>query len=233
MRTSTRKRDLRLDPTEEQGPGTYNITFRVTDNGSPACTDSEVVVTVQEVGGENQCPVLGPIGDRTVNESVLLTFTATATDTDIGQTLTYSLSTNAPTGATLDPSTGLFNWTPTEDQSPGVYPITIRVFDTGSRVRGLETINVTVNEVGDNICPELAQIEDRSVDELSLLKRSRPPRPIGRGPDPHLHARSGVPGGCLDRSEHGRVHVHPGRGSGSWLAPAHDPRHRQRRSGVQ
>ena len=103
----------------------------MTDNGSPACTDSEVVVTVQEVGGENQCPVLGPIGDRTVNESVLLTFTATATDTDIGQTLTYSLSTNAPTGATLDPSTGLFNWTPTEDQSPGVYPITIRVFDTG------------------------------------------------------------------------------------------------------
>ena len=92
-------------PTEEQGPGTYNITFRVTDNGSPACTDSEVVVvTVQEVGGENQCPVLGPIGDRTVNEGVALTFTATATDTDVGQTLTFSLSTNAPAGATLEHS---------------------------------------------------------------------------------------------------------------------------------
>ncbi|HET9252784.1 MAG TPA: putative Ig domain-containing protein [Candidatus Eisenbacteria bacterium] len=158
-------------PTEEQGPGTYDIVFRVTDNGSPACTDSEVVVvTVQEVGGENQCPVLGPIGDRTVNEGVPLTFTATATDSDVGQTLTFSLSTNAPAGATLDPSTGLFNWTPSEEQSPGVVPITIRVFDTGQPAcADSETFNVTVNEVGDNACPVLATIGNKSVDELSTL----------------------------------------------------------------
>ncbi|HEU5312018.1 MAG TPA: Ig domain-containing protein, partial [Candidatus Eisenbacteria bacterium] len=158
-------------PTEEQGQGTYNITFRVTDNGSPACTDSEVVVvTVNEVGGENQCPVLGPIGDRTVNEGVELTFTAVATDTDVGQTLTYSLSTNAPAGATINSSTGLFSWTPTEEQSPGVYPVTVRVFDTGQPAcADSETINVTVNEVGDNACPELALIGNKTVDELATL----------------------------------------------------------------
>ena len=30
--------------------------------------------------GENECPVLNAIGDRTVNEGEVLTFTATATD---------------------------------------------------------------------------------------------------------------------------------------------------------
>src|SRR6185503_4854923 len=101
-----------------------------------------------------------PIGDKTVNEGINLTFTATATDADAGQTLTFSLGTNAPTGATLDPSTGLFSWTPTEEQGPSVVPITIRVFDTGlPACADSETINVTVNEVGGgNNCPELALI---------------------------------------------------------------------------
>ena len=41
-----------------------------------------------------------------------ITFTATATDPDAGQTLTFSL-TGAPAGATIDSSTGAFSWTPT------------------------------------------------------------------------------------------------------------------------
>ena len=61
-------------------------------------------------------PVLTVIGDRTVDELSLLTFTATATDPDVGQTLTFSLDPGFPAGATIDPSTGVFNFTPTEDQ---------------------------------------------------------------------------------------------------------------------
>jgi hypothetical protein len=159
-------------PSEEQGPGTYSITFRATDNASPACTDSEVVqVTVNEVNGENQCPVLTPIGDKTVNEGIMLTFTATATDPDAGQTLTFSLGEGAPTGVTLDSNSGLFNWTPTEEQGPGVFPITVRVFDTGQPAcADSETINVTVNEVGEgNQCPVLTLIGNQTVTEGTLL----------------------------------------------------------------
>ena len=79
-------------PTEDQGPGTHSATIRVTDSFDPACSDFETItITVNEVDGENQCPVLTVIGDRTVDELSLLTFTATATDPDVGQTLTFSL----------------------------------------------------------------------------------------------------------------------------------------------
>ena len=49
-----------------------------------------ITVTVNEV---NVAPVLNAIGDKSVNELTLLSFTATAVDTDLpAQTLTYSLS---------------------------------------------------------------------------------------------------------------------------------------------
>ena len=57
-----------------QGPGSFSVTVRVTDNGSPALSDSETItITVNEV---NVAPVLAAIGNRTVNEGSLLTFTA-------------------------------------------------------------------------------------------------------------------------------------------------------------
>ncbi|MCX8092344.1 MAG: peptidoglycan DD-metalloendopeptidase family protein, partial [Verrucomicrobiae bacterium] len=52
-------------PTEAQGPGVYNLTVRVTDNGSPPLSHTRTfTVTVNEV---NQPPSLAPIPDRTVN----------------------------------------------------------------------------------------------------------------------------------------------------------------------
>src|SRR5262249_18783446 len=87
-------------PASNQAPGTYPIVSRVTDNGVPACPDSETVtVTVNTSGGGNQCPVLAPIGNKTVSVGSLLTFTATATDPDAGQTLTFTLDPGFPTGA--------------------------------------------------------------------------------------------------------------------------------------
>jgi hypothetical protein len=44
---------------------------------------------------DNTPPDLAPIGDRSVNEGNLLTFTATASD-DPGDTLTFSLDAGAP-----------------------------------------------------------------------------------------------------------------------------------------
>ena len=118
-------------PTESQGAGTYNVTVRVTDNGSPALNDFETIsITVNEV---NVAPVLAAIGNKSVNEGSLLTFTATATDADLpANGLTYSLDAGAPTGATINATTGVFSWTPTESQGAGSYNVTVRVTDNGS-----------------------------------------------------------------------------------------------------
>ena len=46
---------------------------RVTDDGTPVLSDDKsFVITVNEV---NVAPVLAPIGNKTVNEQTLLTFT--------------------------------------------------------------------------------------------------------------------------------------------------------------
>jgi len=92
--------------------------------------------------------VLGAIGDKTVNELTLLSFTATATDADVpANTLTFSLV-GAPAGAAIDPATGVFTWTPTEAQGPGEYTFTVKVCDNGTPVLcDQEEIKVTVFEV--------------------------------------------------------------------------------------
>ena len=158
---------LTWTPTEAQGPGTFDITVRVTDNGTPNLDDFETIqVTVGEV---NVAPVLAAIGDKTVDEGSLLTFTASASDPDVpANTLTFSLDAGAPTGASIDGSSGVFTWTPTEAQGPGIFDITVRVTDGGTpNLDDFETIQVTVGEV--NAAPVLAAIGDKTVDEGSLL----------------------------------------------------------------
>ena len=147
-------------PTESQGPNVYNINITVSDG---IAMDYEVIeVTVTE---GNQPPVLNPIGDKTVNELATLSFTATASDSDMPpQTLTFSLGPGAPSGASIT-SGGAFSWTPTEAQGPGVYYINITVSD-GIDI-DYEVITVTVNEV--NVAPVLDPIGNKNVDELSTL----------------------------------------------------------------
>ena len=106
-----------MDTFEAQGPGFYTFDVVVTDDGSPNLSDSETItVTVNEV---NVAPVLEAVGDQTVDEQTLLSFTATATDADVpANGLLFSLS-GEPVGASIDPNSGVFTWTPTEGQGPG------------------------------------------------------------------------------------------------------------------
>ena len=117
-------------PTETQGPASYTFDVEVTDDGTPALADTETItVTVNEV---NNNPVLDPVGDQTIDEQTLLTFTATASDVDLpANTLTFTLS-GEPTGATIDPVTGVFTWTPTETQGPASYTFDVEVTDDGT-----------------------------------------------------------------------------------------------------
>jgi hypothetical protein len=131
-------------PTETQGPGSYPFTVRVSDG--IANTDAAITLTVTEV---NVAPVLAAIGDRSVGEGTLLSFTATSTDADLpAQTLAYSLDAGAPSGAGIAAGTGVFNWTPGEAQGPGDYVVTVRVTDNGSpALDDFETFNIHVSDV--------------------------------------------------------------------------------------
>ncbi len=153
-------------PTEEQGPGVYPLTVKVCDDAVPAlCDEEEITITVAEV---NVAPVLAAIGDKSVDELVQLTFTATATDADLPvQTLTFSLV-DAPDGAAITPA-GVFTWTPTEEQGPGVYPLTVKVCDDAvPALCDEEEITITVAEV--NVDPVLDPIGDQSVEVGQTLE---------------------------------------------------------------
>ncbi len=142
-------------PDETQGPGLFTFDVIVTDDGTnPAnLSDSETIsVTVNEV---NLPPVLTAIGDQSGQEGINITFTASAIDPDLpANSLSFNLS-GEPSGAAIDPGTGVFNWTPTEGQgasgAAGMHTFDVIVTDDGSAPLGdLETITITVNEVNQN-----------------------------------------------------------------------------------
>ena len=143
--------------------GNYNVTFTVTDDGTPAESDSEVVTIT--VGNVNRPPVLGTIGSKSVNEGVLVTFTVSASDPD-GDGLTFSAS-NLPSGASFNPSTRVFSWTPAFGAA-GNYNATFTVTDDGTPAENdSEVVTISVGNV--NRPPVLGAIGSKSVDEGDLL----------------------------------------------------------------
>src|SRR5262249_44045384 len=95
-----------------------------------------------------------------------LSVTVTATASSAGQTLIFSLSANAPTGAGISSqqvpvknasqATGVLTWTPTVDQGPKSFPFSIIVTDTTSKQPLSASQAITVNTaaaglVGNNL----------------------------------------------------------------------------------
>src|SRR5439155_53378 len=117
-------------PTEAQGPGSYSITVRATDTGVPALSDSETItVTVNEV---NTAPVLNPLNNITNYELLPISFTASASDSDVpANTLSFSLV-SPPPGATINPASGIFSWTPSEAQGPSTNTVSVKVTHKGT-----------------------------------------------------------------------------------------------------
>jgi VCBS repeat-containing protein len=124
------------------------FTYRVSD-GEAESGVAKVTIMVKSV---NDAPVLAPIEDRTVEAGTLLEFTTTATDVDGPKNkLKFSLSDGAPAGATINAKTGEFKWTPTAQQAPGVYEITVTVTDGTATDSQAFTVTVTEQIVRDTL----------------------------------------------------------------------------------
>lgn len=133
---------------------TYSIYVRATDPWG-SFYEQQLDIVVLDV---NEAPVLTlpAVMPEEVNEGATATFTASATDVDAGQTLTFSLV-GAPTGATINiPTAGVFSWTPGEEQGPGEYTFSVKVCDNATEEQGgplcaEQPVTITVKEV--NIAP--------------------------------------------------------------------------------
>src|SRR5207253_4054942 len=123
-------------------------------------------IVVNEV---NTAPVLAYIPNKAAREQTLLTFTALATDADLpAQTLTYTLDPGAPDGASINPTNGVFTWTPMEIQGPSTITLTVRVTDNGSpALTAFQNVIITVTEA--NTAPVLAPIGDMTLNKGGLL----------------------------------------------------------------
>ncbi|WP_020676373.1 fibronectin type III domain-containing protein [Geopsychrobacter electrodiphilus] len=146
------------------------------------------IVTSAAVGGTtNLPPILAAIGNKIVTENSTLNFTISASDPD-GNSLTYSV-TGLPAGASFNPTTHAFSWTPNTSQA-GSYSLTFSAND-GS-LSASETITISVGDL--NRAPVLASIGNKTVNEGSALIF------IISGSDPDgnnlIYSVTGLPGGA-------------------------------------
>jgi len=94
----------------------------------------------------NARPILSAISNTNILETVLWQYTPTVS----GSGYTYG-SSNAPTGLSVDSSSGTISWTPTETQGPSTNgPITYAVYQSGSP---LAWTNFTVVVLESNLPP--------------------------------------------------------------------------------
>ncbi|MFQ5500237.1 MAG: Ig-like domain-containing protein, partial [Candidatus Zixiibacteriota bacterium] len=112
--------------------------------------------------GQNQPPVLGPIGPQSVDENIPLGFAVSATDAESTPVLTTSTLPGGVVFTDNGDGTGSFAWTPDFTQS-GTYFITFFATDDSLAV-DLETVEITVVEVGNQL-PVLDPIGPHTVTE--------------------------------------------------------------------
>lgn len=141
--------------------GSYTVEFAVNDDGSPVLSDSlSVLLTVVDV---NRAPALVTVGDKQGKEGQLLQFVVTASDPDTTDSLTFSAA-NLPAGATFDPATAVFSWTPKTGAAGTYTGIALAVADNGTpSLSDSEIITITVEALNANHPPVLNPIGNKTV----------------------------------------------------------------------
>jgi hypothetical protein len=160
------KDDGSLDPgdpsTVTQADGVFNFTglapgryivrvsaaaVGVTTQPSPAFYTADVTARGSVGGLEfGLSPlVIAPIAGATAAEGSPVSFPMTVSHAETGQPTTFYLTPGAPSGATIDPSTGVFAWTP---PTPGRYTATVNAVAAGTPLLfDSQTFSVVVTDV--------------------------------------------------------------------------------------
>jgi len=102
--------------------GNYTLTFAAT---VPSGLSDTTTVSIQ-IAKVDRPPTI-QVANQSVLVGVPLNFTVLGSDPDVGDVLTYS-ATGLPAGASLNPNSGAFTWTPGAGQA-GDYPVVFSVSD--------------------------------------------------------------------------------------------------------
>jgi hypothetical protein len=121
-----------IDPASYSKAGTFTV------NGT---VDGTTLKAVANVFVAERPPVIAALPDFTVDEGKLLSFTINASDPN-GDNLAYSAS-SLLAGASLDPLTGKFSWTPDYSQT-GTYKVRFTVSNV-SQLPDSRTVSIVVN----------------------------------------------------------------------------------------
>jgi uncharacterized repeat protein (TIGR01451 family)/CSLREA domain-containing protein len=145
-----------------------NLVEVSTATGERSSTNNSHVETTV-VKEPNVAPVLEQIGNRATAEGRGLAFDLGASDGNPGDALTYSMAPTPP-GATLDPETGAFSWTPSYTQADTWGPITFSVSD--GTTSDSEAIYITVTNAKQPV--SLTAVADKSKTEVAVTGSSTP-----------------------------------------------------------
>lgn len=130
--------------------GTQDITIRATDLAGQT-TDQAFQVAVSAAA------TIETITDQSIAEGQTLALDVSASDTHLP--VSYALE-NAPTGVTINASTGALSWTPSEAQGPGSYTLTVAVTNSAGAI-ARQSFAVNVSEVPS--APVFTPVAEQSV----------------------------------------------------------------------
>jgi hypothetical protein len=122
--------------------GSNNVVVLVLDGNGGTDTQSFSIT----VSNANDPPTITSLPFTTATQDALYTYNVDATDVDVGDSLTYNL-TAYPAGMTINSSTGVISWSPTNAQVGGK-SVTVEVFD-GNGEKDTQTFIITVANVND------------------------------------------------------------------------------------
>lgn len=149
--------------------GNYPVALVVTDGRGGLASQSFTLV-VTNGSGSNQAPIIGSAPVTTAFVGSSYSYPVTATDSD-GDTLAFSL-TQAPSGMSINPSSGLISWTPIAGQE-GSSTVTIRVSDSQAYVEQTYTLAVLASvldaeplDVVINITPDVVTLGETVAVEI-------------------------------------------------------------------
>jgi hypothetical protein len=122
--------------------GANNVVVAVSDQSGENDTQSFTIT----VSNTNDAPTIISTQITAATEDMPYNYDVNATDVDIGDFLTYSLTT-FPTAMVIDGITGMISWTPTNSQV-GTNFVTVKVSDISGDV-DLQSFNIIVVNVND------------------------------------------------------------------------------------
>lgn len=137
--------DIILEYFNASGPGTMVLKWK-----PPGETKQVIPLGNLTPHQYNKPPALDFLTNRMASYNTPLAFSASASDPEAPDSaLRFSLDSGAPAGATIHGTNGTFNWTPTSQNLPGIYNITLRVTDAGlPSMTDAQTFQVTLLSPG-------------------------------------------------------------------------------------